>query len=287
MAISARIPAALDTNKFVPELFSKNVLAALKNQLVVVPVVNHSYEAELVKGDTLYITRGAVVTASEVTIGTEGVTSDPTTTAITLTVNQYYEAPVTVDYMSRRQSQVDLVALAEGESAYALSKKMDSTLCDLFSALNTAGTTTGVYGTNGSAVTDIVLVACVENLDEADAPEENRVWVFDPSVKADLLKIDKFVKSDYFASDVIPTGGFRKDVYGAPLLVTNNLTTAGTGNYAVYMHRDALAIAISENLTVDRVDQPLKHQLVINTTALWGVIELRDTFGVPIYTRLT
>jgi len=52
------------------------------------------------------------------------------------------------------------------------------------------------------------------------------------------------------------------------------------------MHRDALAIAIQQNLDVDRVEQPLKHQLVINTTALWGVVELRDIGGVPIYTRL-
>ena len=285
MAISGRIPAGLDDKKFVPEQFSKNVLKALKNKLVVVPVVNHSYEADLVKGDTLYIPQTNTVTATEVTIGTEGVQKNPfNTTAVTLSVNQYYEAPVTVDYMSRRQSQVDLVANAEEESAYAMKKVIDTSLCNLFSTLG--GKSTSAYGTDGSAVTDDVLIAAVEYLDEADAPEANRVWVFDPSTKADLLKIDKFVRSDYFAGDTIPTGGFRKNVYGAPLLITNNLTAATTGSYAVYMHKDALAIVISENMTVDRVDQPLKHQLVINTTSLWGVVELRDTFGYPIFTRL-
>ena len=95
MAISARIPVGLDTNKFIPELFSKNVLVAVKNKLVVVPVVNHSYEKELVIGDTLYIPQTKTVTATEVTIGTEGVIKNPyNTTAVTLTINQYYEAPV-------------------------------------------------------------------------------------------------------------------------------------------------------------------------------------------------
>ena len=283
MAISARIPAGLDTNKFIPELFSKNVLVALKSELVVVPVVNHSYEKEVQMGDTLYIPRSQVVTATEVTIGTEGVQSDPWKTAITLTIDQYFEAPVTIDYMSRRQSQVNLVSGAEVESAYALSKKIDSTLCDLFSTLN-GGT---VSGADGSAWTDNVLIAAVEEVDEEDVPEKGRVWVSDPSVKADIMKIDKFVRSDYFAADAIPTGGFRKDIYGAPLLITNNLTAVGgTGSYGVYMHRDALAIAIQENLDVDRVDQPLKHQIVINTNALWGVVVLRNTSGVPIYTRL-
>ncbi len=283
MAISARIPVGLDTNKFIPEMFGKNVLVAVKNELVVVPFVNHSYEADLVKGDTLYIPRTNTVTATEITIGTEGVVKNPfNTTAVTLTIDQYYEAPVTVDYMSRRQSQVDLVGNAELESAYAISKLVDSTLCALFSALSGG---TG-YGADGSAITDNILISAVEELDEADTPEKGRAWILDPSAKADFLTIDKFVKSDYFASDVIPTGGFRKDIYGAPLLITNNLTANSTGNYGAYLHRDALAIVISENLTVDRVDQPLKHQLTINTTSLWVVVELRDTFGCPILTRL-
>lgn len=284
MAISARIPAGLDTNKFIPEIFGRNVLLALKSRLVVVPNVNHSYESELTMGDTLYIPRSQVITATEVTIGTEGVQNDPWTTALTLTIDQYFEAPVTVDYMSRRQSQVNLVGGAEIESAYALSKKIDSTLCDLFQNLN-GGT---VRGADGSAWTDDVLIAAMEEVDEADIDEANRVWISDPSAKADIMKIDKFVRADYFASDAIPTGGFRKDIYGAPLLITNNLTavSSGTGSYGVYMHRDALAIIIQQNLEVDRVEQPLKHQIVINTSALWGVGEIRDVGGVPIYTRL-
>ena len=283
MALSARIPSGLDTNKFIPELFSRNVLKAVKNKLVTVSAVNHSYEKELVKGDTLYITRTNTVTATEITIGTEGVQKNPfNTTAVTLTVNQYYEAPVTIDYMSRRQSQVDLVGEAEDESAYAIAKIVDTSVCDLFSALSGS---TG-YGTDGSAITDSVLISAVEELDEADAPDENRVWILDPSAKADLMGIDKFVRVDYGYGEQVPTGTFRKDVYGAPVRITNNLTANSTGNYGVYMHRDAIAIVISERLDVDRVDQPLKHQLIVNTSALWGVIELRDTFGMPILTRL-
>jgi len=284
MAISARIPSGLDTDKFIPELFSKNVLMALKSRLVVVPNVNHSYESQIQKGDTLYIPRSQVVAATEVTVGTEGVIKDPQTTALTLTIDKWFEAPVVVDYMSRRQSQVDLVAMSEAESAYAISKKIDSTLCDLFADLN-GGTK---RGTDGSAWTDDILIAAVEEVDEADIDEENRVWIGDPSTRADIMKIDKFVKADYFAGDAIPTGQFRKNIYGAPLYITNNLTavSSGTGSYGVYMHRDALAIAIQENMSVDRVEQPLKHQITINTTALWGVGEIRDLGGVPIYTRL-
>ena len=283
MALSARIPSTLDTNKFIPEIWSKNVLIAVKHKLVAAPWVNNSYEPELALGDTLYIPQTNTITATEVTIGTEGVLSNPfNTAAVTLTIDQYYEAPFPIDYMSRRQSQVDLVAKGEDESAYAIKQKIDSTVCDLFSALSDG---TG-YGSDGNAITDDVLIDAVEELDSADVPEENRAWILDPSAKADFLAIDKFVRSDYHASDVIPTGGFRKDIYGAPLLITNNLTVNSTGNYGAYLHKEAIAIVISEDMRVDRVEQPLKHQMILNTTALWGVKEVRDDFGCPILTRL-
>jgi len=285
MGLSGRIPSGLDDNTFIPKEYSRNVLFALKSKLVVVPNVNHSYESDIQLGDTLYITRSQVGTATEVTVGTEGVQADPTTTGITLTINKWYERPYTVDYMSRRQSHIDLAALAEVESAYSISKKIDSSLCDLFVALND-GT---IRGTDGLAWTDDILIAAVEEVDEADVDEENRVWIGDPSTRADIMKIDKFVRSDYFASDAIPTGQFRKSIYGAPLFITNNLTrysASCTGSIGVCKRPDALAIAIQEYLSVDRVEQPLKHQLVINTTALWGIAEIRDLGGVPIYTRV-
>ena len=286
MAISARIPSTLETNKFIPEIFSKNVLVALKEKkFVVVPIVNHSYEPELTKGKCLYISQTNVTTMTEVTVGTEGVNDNIFNTgAITLTIDQWWERNVPIDIMSKRQSHVDLQKYAEDEIASAAAKKIDSTLCALFSALNS----NTVRGTDGSAWTDDVMIKAVEEVDEADVDEDNRVWVGDPSVRADILGIDKFTKADYFASDAIPTGQFRKNIYGAPLYITNNLTavSSGTGAYGVYMHRDALAIAISEAFKPVVVKKPLQHQIIVHGEALWGVVELRGLAGVPIYTRL-
>ena len=111
MSISGRIPSGLDTNTFIPKEYSRNVLIALKSKLVVVPTVNHSYEPEIQMGNILYIPQSQVITATEVTAGTEGVIKDPTTTGKTLTIDKWFEAPAVVDYMSRRQSHVDPVAV--------------------------------------------------------------------------------------------------------------------------------------------------------------------------------
>jgi hypothetical protein len=273
MAITGRVPTTFDTNKFIPEIFSKNVLVAVKNNLVATPRFNHSFEADLKMGDTLYITATNTVSASEITVGKELPDANAfNTSAVTLSINQYWGAKHTIDVMSRRQSQVNLIGEAEKENAYAVEKKIDSTVCALFSALHGGS----VAGTDGGAWTDDVLIAAVEYLDEADAPEKDRVWISDPSVKADILKIDKFVRMDYNASDATVTGMFRKDIYGAPLLVTNNLTavTSGTGSYGVYAHKDAIAIAISENPNSFMVEQPLLHQVVLETDALWVWLNL-------------
>jgi len=282
MSLTSRIPAAADAAGFVKEEWSKNVLDAVHTRLVVVPVVDHTWEKELVKGDTMNVGVLNTVTATEVQVGTEGVVKDIATGAMkTITIDQYYEAPVVLGRMTARQSHINLLSKGERESGYAIAKQIDSTLCALFSALSGG---TG-QGTDGAAIVDNVLVAAVEELDEADVPESDRRWIFDPSAKADIMKIDKFVRSDYGYGDVIPVGGFRKDIYGAPVLITNNLTVNSTGNYGVYMHRDAIAIIAQENSEIDVVEQPLKHQTTVNTTALWGVAEMRDTFGCPILTR--
>lgn len=218
-------------------------------------------------------------TAVEVTVGTEGTTADIASGAkLQIVINQWYECPIVIDNMTNLQSQVNLRTKAEQASAYAIAKKMDSTLCDLFDNLGTA------LGNDGVAITDDVLISAVETLDEADVPEGERVWVFDPSAKADMLKIDKFVRVDYVRTPVVPTGKFG-DIYNAPVYITNNLTVNSTGNDGVYMHREALAIIAQEKMKAYIVEQPLKHQATINTEALWGVLEMRDTFGVGICTR--
>ncbi|KKL11004.1 hypothetical protein LCGC14_2550180, partial [marine sediment metagenome] len=89
---------------------------------------------------------------------------------------------------------------------------------------------------------------------------------------------------DFVRSTVVPTGKFG-DIYGAPFFITNNLTVNSTGNDGVYMHKEALAIIAQETMRADFVPQPLKHQITINTTALWGVLEMRNTFGVGLSTR--
>ena len=281
MALTARIPSGIDAAGFVPEIWSKKILDAVHNRLVCVSLVDSSWEAELTKGDTLNVGLSNTVTATEVTVGTEGIIGDPFEgDLLSIVVNQWYEAKAVIDSMTRKQSQAALEAEAQKELGYAVAKKMDTSVNVLFSALNSNSR----LGTDGMPITDDVLILAVETLDEADVPEEDRAWIFDPSAKADMLKLDKFIRNDYVRNPVVATGKFG-EIYNAPVFTTNNLTAATTGAYGCYLHKKAIAFIGQENMVTTRVPQPLKHQTTYMCESLWGVLEMRDTFGVAIFTR--
>jgi hypothetical protein len=127
----------------------------------------------------------------------------------------------------------------------------------------------------------------MEALDEGDVPRENRSLVGDPSMLADLYKIDKYMSYDYTAHPIGTTGGYKGTItaYSLPVFITNHLTAATTGNYGVLIHRDAIGLAIQSAPDVEKWRAADRHSDIVNISSIWGEDELRDAFGIPFYTR--
>ncbi len=286
MALSARTPTTVKTNLFIPANYSMKVEQAVKSDLVAWGAFDTDrWDGELVKGDILYIPKDNNVTASEVVVGTKASALNPmNTTGVTLTINQWYEAPVDIDDMTKRQQGANTEAVAVDRAKYAVAVKMDSTVCALFSSLG--GYSTSAYGADGQTFTDDVALYLKQVLDEADVPmDSNRSWVIDPSVLIDMLKIDKLVATTYAASGGnIKNGVIGQSVYGGTVRVTNNLTAATTGSYAVLAHKRAIAGAAQIDKSWMEEYKEL-HQTRYQAEALWGVIELNDAFGIPFFSR--
>jgi len=160
---------------------------------------------------------------------------------------------------------------------------VDTALGALFSTL----ASDSVYGSIGQTLSDDIIIALMETLDEADVPDDgSRVLIVDPSSKADLLKLDKFVRNDYVKNPVVATGQFG-NIYNMKVLITNNLTKEGTSvsNYGVMMHRDALGLVIQQNPLSQRIPMPWVHKIKYQVKIIYGVGELRDAFGKSFYTR--
>ena len=286
MALSARVPSTAGTNLFVPALYCNRVIDAAKSELVAWDAISSEWRNDLVKGNILYIPKTNTITATEVVVGTKGTALNPmNTTGITLTINQWYEAPVDIDYMTIRQSQVDVEGVAVTEAAYAIRVKMDNTICALFSSLG--GYSTSAYGSDGQALTDDILLYLKETLDESDVSTKDRSLILDPSGLVDMLKIDKLVTADYISKKgAIENGIIGNSVYGCVVRVTNNLVAvaAGTGSYGCMLHKKAIASAAQIDTAWVKEYEDL-HLRRYHSEALWGVIEAQDAFGIPFFTR--
>lgn len=284
MALSARIPSTILTNLFVPTIYLNKVIDAAKSNLVNLDAVNTEWTSGKLKGNVFYITKTNVVTASEVVVNTKGSALNPfNTTGVTVTMDQWFQAPIDIDDMSEWQSHIDVENYAMKESAYAIQEKIDTYVSSFYSTLNAST----VKGTDGAALTDDVLIECMETLDEANAPRDgNRSLILDPSGVADMMKFDKFVSADYVSLGAVANGiiGKSHPIYGCTVRVTNNLTATTTGNYCVMMHKDAIAAKVQiENVWVWAFKD--LHTTRYHSEALFGVSEAQDAFGIPFYSR--
>jgi len=273
--------AELITAKFIPEIFSQDVLMHTKRNLVCVGAFNTAFRNDLKKGYKVSIPVFSEGSATEVTPGTEPTAGNlASATPESITVDQWYEASAEISELMNIESEADYLMGAAESCAYSIQKKIDGTVGALFSALASSSR----YGADGQTFTDEIFRALVETLDELDVPDDNRCLIGDASTKRDLMDIEKFVSTDYIRTPVVETGRVGT-LYNAKVLITNNLTATTVGNYGVYAHRDAIGIVIQKNPRSRIWDMGYKFITKIIVDAAWGVAELRDTWGKSFYTR--
>lgn len=281
------------TGEFVPQVWSARVINHVRSYLVSMNVVNTTWKAELAMGDKVWIPVMTELTAYAVDTTTTAVINNMNTTlgttAESIIIDHWQEVPVQLDDSTAKQTQVsNYLRIGADNASYALEKKIDAEVHALYSGLG------ATQGSDGQTFSDDMLVAYMETLDEADVPRENRSLVGDPSMLADIYKIDKFMSFDYSQAPigqdgktVAGTGGFRGTIvsYQLPVFITNRLTGASEGNIGCLLHKDAIGLAIQSAPAVEKYRAHAAHSDIVNISAFWGEDELRDSFGVNFYTR--
>ena len=275
----------METAGFLPQQWTAKTIDAAENELVCWDAFDtDQWRTDLKKGARLYIPLTTHITAIEVVVGTIGSAASASTditsgqTAIYIDIDKWYEVPHDIDEMSDLQSQVSWQTKVQKEQGYAIAKRMDTSMNALFSSLGTTS------GSDGQTLDDDLLLDLTETLNEADVPQTERSLIIDPSGLRDLMAFDKFISSQYTSTGAVTSGVIGKSLYGATVRVTNNLTAATTGAYAVLAHKDALG-GISQMQTAWKEDHKSYHITRYNIEVLYGVKELRDTYGVNFYSR--
>ena len=250
-------------------------------------MVGSCIRTELTIGDKAWIPVMAELSGGAVDVTATSVLTNmntsAATTATSITIDTWWEVPVQIDDSVKQQTQVgNLLEIMALNAAYALEKKIDTDVNTLYSTLASSS----VQGSDGQTFTDDILIALMEGLDELDIPRTDRSLIGDPSTVADIYKIDKFMSYDYSRA-TFTTDGFVGTIpaYNIPFFVTNNLVDAGTGNYGVLLHRDAIGLVVQGGVTAERWREHKRHSDIVNVSAMFGSDELRDTFGKAFYTR--
>ena len=272
---------ATNLANWIPDVWSKEVLADVEKSLVLGALCDRTYEMfARGGGDNVVIPNLFNITATVTNTAAEATLYDAVQNVTNIAINKKYHAGVPVDDFNQVQSNPKYFEKVRGKLSYALAKQLDTNIAALFNALSQH------VGAVHSALTEDVLISAYEALNAADVPASDRAWVLDPKSETDLLKIDYFVRADYVPGSVVTNGFSGRKILGAPVYFTTNLDTLDVNAHgAVYMQREAYGLIIQMPLKFEAFRWNLHFSDALLANMLFGVALLRDSFAVCINTR--
>ena len=283
---------------FIPELWSDEIIAAYKQNLVMANLVSKmSFKGK--KGDTLHIpkpTRGAAALKAA---STQVTLQAATESEVQVLVNKHYEYSRLIEDITETQALASLRKFYTGDAGYALAKQVDTDLMQLGRGAQggngTVAYNKAVIASNGStlytggnedAITDAGIRKVIQTLDDADVPMDGRVLVLPPVARNVMMGLARFTEQAFVGE----TGGGNTirngqigNVYGVMVYVSTNCETAtGDARIGMMFHKDAFVLA--EQLGVRSQTQYKQEYLgtLFTSDMLYGVKELRDEAAVAI-----
>ena len=282
---------------FIPELWSDEVIAGYKKNLVVGNLVSKiAHKGK--KGDTIHIPKPTRGSATAKSANAKVAIQSDTHSKVDLSIDKHYEYSVLIEDITEVQGLNSLRRFYTDDAGYALATQVDSDLIDLGEGLQGGTTTDGSYtkayigsgttiwtGGNEADITDAGIRAMILKLDNADVPMDNRALIIPPICANDLLGINRFTEQQYIGSgDAIRTGKIGM-IYGIDVYISTNCPTTTTANTAtdrvgVLMHKDALALV--EQMSVRSQTQYKQEYLgdLFTADTIYGVGELRNDAGL-------
>ncbi len=300
MALGTAQQTVTTAANFIPELWSDEVIAGYKKNLVLgnlVTKINHSGK----KGDTIHIPAPVRGSATAKAANTQVTLQGDTHSVINLSIDKHYEYSVVIEDIVEVQALSSLRKFYTDDAGYALATQVDT---DIFTELEALqGGTVGGSGAalwekaviggdgvtlftgnsaNDTDITDVGIRKMILTLDNADVPMDNRFMVVPPISANDMLGINRFTEQQYIGNgEAIKTGKIGS-IYGIDVFVSSNcpsIDSDGT-RIGVMMHKDAVALV--EQMGVRSQTQYKQEYLgdLFTADTLYGVGELRNDGGV-------
>ena len=291
--------------KFIPEIWSDEVIAAYKSNLVMANLIKKMSMTGK-KGDTIHVpkpTRGsahAKVAETAVTI------QNSVESEVLININKHFEFSRLIEDITEVQALASLRQFYTGDAGYGLAKQVDNDLFALAksfgngdgsSYVNSASfqinTTSGLleaFDADGAAdvgdFSDDVFRALIQKMDDADVPMDGRSFIVPPSLRNAIMGIDRYTSTDFVNGKSVETGKIG-NLYGVDIFVSSNVpvidTTGGASiRGAQLIHKDTNVLA--EQQAVRSQTQYKQEFLGTLYTAdtLYGVQVMRPEAGFTL-----
>jgi N4-gp56 family major capsid protein len=292
-------------DKFIPEIWSDEVIAAYQKNLVLANLVN-KMTMKGKKGDTLHIPKPTRGVATAKAANTAVTIQADTETEVNVTIDQHFEYSRFIEDIVEVQALASLRRFYTEDAGYALAKKIDDTLFQLGKSFgngdasdwthsnsyySNAGTALGAYAedtvASTSTFTDAVFRALIKLMDDQDTPMDGRFFVVPPSVRQAIMGIDRYNSSDFVDGRGVNNGQIGS-LYGIDIYVSSNCpvietdannSAGGDVKAAILGHKDSMVLA--EQMSVRSQTQYKQEYLSTLYTAdtLYGVKVVRPETG--------
>jgi N4-gp56 family major capsid protein len=292
---------------FIPELWSDEVLAAHKANLVMQQLVK-SMPFSGKKGDTVRVPIPVRASASVKAAANAVTLITASDTKFDLVIDQHYEYSRLIEDIVSVQANDSLRSFYTDDAGYALAIQEDTALHSegaKFAAPDAAPTVAGaayskaVIGGdgatvwsqassgNGTALTDAGIRRAIQALDDNNVPDRMRALVIPPIEKRKLLGISRFTEQAFVGDGSSIRNGLIGDVYGIPVFVSTNCATVEANDSTQYraclmFQKDAIVMA--EQITPRTQTQPKLEFLadLFVADVLYGLGTPRSENGVGL-----
>jgi len=309
--------AGVEAEAFVPELWSMEIIAAYKSNLVLEQLVTTMTHPKQ-KGDTIRIPRpvrsnanrrrtGGVLQTFEVQPNTEDAGQ------VVVTIGEHYEYSNLYEDFQQWQALPSHRRFVTDDAGFALASQVDTDLhllgANVLSAAYSPGDVVAagdfvgagiVIGSDGDTaydgagnatnLTDAGIRRMIRTLDDENVPMRDRAFVLPPSEKEVLLGINRFTEEAFTgeaASGNSIRNGIVGDLYNHPVYVSTNCPTLDDGDARVakLIHKDAYLLAMQNSMRTQASYEQVYLSTLLTADIAYGLEIIRPenvvNFVVP------
>lgn len=288
---------------FIPKLWSDEIIAAYKKNLVLANVIKRmNFKGK--KGDSVHIptpVRGSAsakgaTNAVTLIVNTEGDTL--------VSINKHYEYSRLIEDIVEVQALTSLRSFYTDDAGYALARQVDTDLVRLGRSFNGATVGTNDYATsaastkayigsdgttaynsstsNAAALTDAAIRRTIQRLDDNDVPMDGRFFLIPPSSRNTLMGLARYTEQAFVGeagSNNTIRNGEIGNLYGMPVFVSSNADygagNSGADRIALMGHRDSMVLVEQQGVRAQTQYKQEYLGTLFTSDTIYGVSALR------------